>query len=93
MRANDHAVWDAEIFEGVSDFDVVDHAAADEGDFAANARGDVDNLLDAMDRRSETRKDDAAGRGAAEFLYAGDDIALGAGEAGALDVGGVTEKC
>src|SRR5204862_2847078 len=56
LRANDHAVGDAEILEGVGDFDVVHHAAADEGDFAANARGDIDYLLDAMDRRSETRK-------------------------------------
>jgi len=30
-------VGNAEIIEGVAIFDVVDHAAADEGDFAANA--------------------------------------------------------
>ena len=92
LRANDHPVWNAEIFEGVSDFDIVDHAAADEGDFAANARGNVDDLLDAMDRRSETRKDHAAGSGAAKLFDARDDIALGTSEAGSFDVGGVGEK-
>jgi hypothetical protein len=49
LRANDHAVGYAEIFEGVGNFDVVDHAAADEGDFAADAGGDVDDLLDTVD--------------------------------------------
>src|SRR5229473_164970 len=84
LRANDHAVGDTEIFEGVGDFDVVDHAAADEGDFAANARGDVDHLLDAMDRGGEARKDDAARGGATKLFDTRDYIALGAGEAGAF---------
>src|ERR1700752_4429312 len=92
LRTNDHAVGDAQIFEGVGDLDVVDHAAADEGDFAADARGDVDHLLYAVDRRSEAGKDDAARGGAAKLFDARDDGALGAGKAGALDVGGVGEK-
>src|SRR5579864_4910483 len=37
LGADDHAVRNAKIFERVGDFDVVDHAAADEGDFAAHA--------------------------------------------------------
>ena len=74
------------------DFDVVDHAAADEGDFAIDARGDVDDLLDAVDAAGEAGEDDAARGGAAEIFEARDDGALGRSEAGALDVGGVAEE-
>src|SRR6266478_8263992 len=92
LRANDHAVGDAEVFEGVGDFDVVDHAAADESDFAADAGSDVDDLLNTVDGGREARQNDAARGGAAKFFDARDDVAFGAGEAGALDVGGVGEK-
>src|SRR5260370_26783441 len=92
LRANDHAVRDAEILEGVGDLDVVDHAAADEGDFAADTGSDVDDLLDAVDRRGKAGKDDAARGGATKLFDARDDVAFGAGEAGALDVGGVAEE-
>src|SRR5208282_5371828 len=77
---------------GVSDFDVVDHTAADESDFAADPSSDVDDLLDAVDGGGETGKDNAPGRRAAEFFDARDDGALGGSEAGALDVGGIAEK-
>jgi hypothetical protein len=76
----------------VGDFNIVDHTAAYEGDFAADARGDIDHLLDPMDGRRKTRKDDAAWGGTAKFFDARDDVAFGAGEAGALDVGGVAEE-
>src|SRR5262249_34690226 len=46
LRADDHAVGNAEAIERMRDLHVVDHAAADEGDFAAHAAGDVDDLLD-----------------------------------------------
>ncbi len=92
LRADDHAVGNAQVIHGVRDFDVVDHAAADESDFAADASSDVDHLLNAMDGGSETGKDDAARRGTAEFFDARDDGALGRSEAGALDVGGIAEK-
>src|ERR1700676_27183 len=92
LWANDHAVGDAQVIHGVRDFDVVDHAAAYEGDFAADAAGDVDNLLDAVDRGRETRKDDAARCGAAKLFDTRNDGALGGSEAGALDVGGIAEK-
>ena len=65
LRANDHAIRNAKIAEVVGDFDVVDHAAADEGDFAANAIGDVDDLLNAVDGGGEAREDHAARRGTA----------------------------
>src|ERR1700680_4251007 len=68
LWANDHAVGDAQVIHGVRDFDVVDHAAAYEGDFAADAAGDVDDLLDAVDRGRETRNDDAARCGAAKLF-------------------------
>ena len=92
LRANDHAVGDAQIIHGVRDFDVVDHAAADEGNFAADASGDVDHLLDAVNGRGEAGKDDPARRGAAKLFDAGDDGAFGGSEAGALDVCGIAEK-
>src|SRR5438270_8182546 len=76
----------------MGDLYVIHHAAADESDFAADAGGDVNHLLDAMDGRSEARKDDAAGSGATELFDARDDIALGAGETGAFHVGGIGKK-
>ena len=92
LGADDHAVGDAQIVKRVRDFDVVDHAAADEGDFAADARGDVDDLLDAVDGGGEAGQDDTARGRAAEIFEARDYGAFGRGEAGALDVGGVAEE-
>ncbi len=45
-----------------------------------------------MDGRSEAGKDHAARGGAAKLFDARDDVALGAGEAGTLDIGGVGEE-
>src|SRR5580692_5701753 len=92
LRTDDHAVGDAQILHRVRDFDVVDHAAADKGYFATHTSGDVDDLLDAVNRGCETGKDHAARCGAAKLFDARDDGALGGSEAGALDVGGVAEK-
>ena len=74
------------------DFDVVDHAAADERDFAADARGDVDHLLNAVNGRGKARQYHAPRRGAAKFFDARNDSALGGREARALDVGRVAEQ-
>ena len=57
LRADDHAVGNAQVIHRVRDFDVVDHAAADEGDFAADAPGDVDDLLDAVNAMTRNRKE------------------------------------
>src|SRR5260221_681681 len=45
-----------------------------------------------MNRRGKAGKDDAARGRAAKLFDARDDVALGASETGALDVGGVGEK-
>ena len=74
------------------DFDVVHHAAADEGDFAVHAPGDVDDLLNALNRRGEAGENHAARRRAAEFFDARHDGALRRRVARALDVGAVAEK-
>jgi len=92
LRADDHAVGNLEIAERVGDFDVIDHAAADKGDFAVNAPSDVNDLLDAVHRGSEAGENDAARSGAAEVLDARNDGALGLCEAGALDVRGIAEE-
>src|SRR5580693_8125734 len=70
LRANDHAVGDAQVLERVRDFDVVDHAATDESYLAADARGDVDDLLNAVDGGCEARQHYATGGGAAEIFEA-----------------------
>src|ERR1700720_3708371 len=50
LRADDAAVWNAQLVEAVRDFDVIDHAAADEADFAADDACEIDHLLNAMNR-------------------------------------------
>src|SRR5277367_3040566 len=92
LRADHHAIRNAQIIHGMRDLDVIDHAAADEGDFAAYASSDVDDLLDAVDRRCKTGKDDAARCGAAELFDPRDDGAFGWREARALNVGRVAEE-
>ena len=57
-----------------------------EGNFAADTRGDVDHLLNAMDGGSKTRKDDALGSGTRQFFDARNHRTLGRRNAGALDV-------
>src|ERR1700722_11365502 len=92
FRAGDHSGGDAQVLERVRDLDVVDHAAADEGYFAAYAGGDVDDLLDAVDGGSETRQDNTPRGGAAKILKARDYGAFGRSEAGALHVCRVAEQ-
>src|SRR5580704_1137920 len=48
LRAHDHPVGNAQVLHRMRDFDVVDHAAADKGHFAAHASGDINHLLDAV---------------------------------------------
>src|SRR5580704_16127254 len=60
LRADDHPVRNTQVIHGMCDFNIVDHAAAHERDFAPNAPGDVDHLLNAVNRGGETGKDDAA---------------------------------
>ncbi len=92
LRADDHAVGNAQVAHRVRDFDVVHHAAADEGDFAVDARGDVDDLLNAVDAAGEAGENDAARGGTAEIFEARDDGTFGGSEAGALDVGGIGKR-
>src|SRR5581483_1523568 len=91
LRADDHAVGNLEIAERGGDFDVIDHAAADKGDFAVNAPSDVNDLLGEVHRGSEAGENDAARSGTPEVLDARNDGALGLCEAGALDVRGNAE--
>src|ERR1700719_303603 len=50
LRTDDAAIGDAQLVETVRDFDVIDHAAADEADFAADDACEIDHLLNAMNR-------------------------------------------
>src|SRR5579859_432920 len=76
LRADDHAVGNVQYFQGVRDFDVVHHTAANEGDFTIDASGDVNDLLNAVNRRGEAGKNHAARRGARELFDAWNDSAL-----------------
>src|SRR6185437_14478082 len=51
LRTDDHAVRNAQVIHGVRDLHVINHAAAHESDFASNAAGDIDHLLNAVNRR------------------------------------------
>src|SRR5207245_11326392 len=92
LRPDHDAVGNAQKFEGVGNLDVVDHAAADEGDFAVDARGNVDDLLNAMNGGSEAGKNHAPRRRAAQFLNSRNDGALGWRESRPLHVGRVAEE-
>ena len=92
LRAHHQAVGNAQAVHAVRDLDVIDHAAADESDFAADGGGDVHDLLDARDRRCEAGDDHFARRRAREFLDARADGPLRRRVAGALDVGAVAEQ-
>src|SRR5271156_1832057 len=64
LRTNDAAIGNAQFAEFVRDFDVVDHAAADDADFAADHPRNVNDLLDAMDGARKAGDDHFLGRGA-----------------------------
>src|SRR5690348_6973989 len=64
LRADDGAVGDAQLAEGVSNFRVVHHAAADKADFAASRSRDVDHLLNAVYGAGKTGNNHALRRGA-----------------------------
>ncbi len=61
LRTHHHAVGNAQTIERVRDLHVVDHAAAHERNLAANARRDVDDLLDAVNREAKHDKITRAG--------------------------------
>src|SRR5229473_2082835 len=92
LRPDDHAVGDTQQLERVGNLDVVDHAAPDEGDFAVYARGNVDDLLNAVNGRSEAGQNHAPRRGAAKFFDARNDGALRGCKTGALHVRGIAEQ-
>ena len=62
LGAHDHPVGNAQAFEIMRDFDVVHHAAADKGHLAVDAHGDVDHLLNAVNRRGKAGQDHPARR-------------------------------
>src|SRR5579862_5355792 len=92
LRADHHAIGNAQVAEVVGDFDVVHHAAANEGHFTAHPEGDVNHLLNAVNGRRKAGKNNAARRRAREILDARNHGAFGWRVAGAFDVGGVGEK-
>ena len=92
LRPHDHSVGDMQKVQRVCNLDVVNHAAPDEGDFAINTHGDINHLLDAVNRRREAGQNHAARRRAAQLFDAWHDDALRRRETRALDVGGIAEK-
>ncbi len=92
LRTYDHAIGNPQAFQLVRDFDVVHHAAADETNLAADARRDVNHLLDAMDRGCEARNEHFARRRAEELFDARPDGAFRRRISGALDIRAVAEE-
>ena len=93
LRANDHSIRNLQNFQGVRDLHVVDHAAPDERHFAAHARPNVDDLLNAMNRRSEARQNHAPRCRAAQFFNSRNDSPLRWRKPGALHVRRIAEQC
>ena len=92
LRSHHHPVGDAQKLERVRNLHVVDHAATDERHFAVHARGNVDNLLNAMNGRCEARQNHPPRRRAAELFNSWNDGPLRRRKAGAFHVRGVTEQ-
>ena len=82
----------AQVAEPLRDLGVAHHAAADERDLAIELRREVHEDLHAVDARRERGHDQLAGRAREHFLECVDHLALGAGEAAAVDVGAVGEQ-
>ena len=81
-----HAIRNLQNFQGVRDLHVVDHAAPDERHFAAHARPNVDDLLNAMDGRREARQDHTPRCRAAQFFNSRNDSPLRGRKPGPLHV-------
>ena len=92
LRANHQAVRNAQAVHAVGQFHVIDHAAADEGNFPPRSGRDVNDLLDARNRRREAGHDHLARGRARQFLDARANAALGRRVAGPLDIGAVAEQ-
>ena len=90
--ANLHAGRDPQVAEPLRDLGVAHHAAADERDLAIELRREIHQDLHAVDARRERGDDQLAGRAGEDLLERVDDVALGSGEAAAVDVGAVGEQ-
>src|SRR6266850_4544895 len=91
LLAHHHSVRDAQQFERVRNLDVIDHAAADEGNFAIYARSNVNDLLDSVNGGSEARENYAPRRRAAQLFNARNDRTFRRREARTLHVRGIAE--
>src|SRR5690242_18867727 len=88
----DHAVGNANKAQRVRNLNVVNHAASNEGNLAVDPNGDVNYLLNAVNRGRKTRQDHAPRRRTAQFFDARHNSAIRRREAGPLNVGRITEK-
>ena len=92
LRAHHAAVGNAQLAQAVRDFDIVDHASADDADLAPHHARNVDHLLDAVNRAGKAR-DHHAFRGGAEKLFEPHHHrSLGRRKTGPLHVGAVAEE-
>src|SRR6266852_2531835 len=92
LLAHHHSVGNSQQFERVRNLDVIDHAAADEGNFAIYARGNVNHLLNSVNGGSEARENYAPRRRAAQLFNARNDRAFRRREARTLHVRGIDRK-
>src|SRR6266850_5599970 len=92
LLAHHHSVGDPQQLERVRDFHVINHATADERNFAVHARSNVNDLLNSVNGGSEARQDHAARRRAAQLLDTRNNRPLGWRETGALDVCRIAEE-
>ena len=67
------------------------HAAAEEGDFSTELRREINDLLEAVNRRAEAR-DDQAAFGAIECPRNAGNRALAFRVSGPIDVGGIRQE-
>src|SRR6267142_1514732 len=92
LLAHHHSVGNAQQFQRVRNLDVIDHAAADEGNFAIYARSNVNDLLNSVNGGSEARENYAPRRRAAQLFDARNDRAFRRREARTLHVRGIAEE-
>ncbi len=92
LRTQQNAVGDREQAEVVRDLGGVVHAAAEERDLAAVLLREIQNLLQAVDRRAEAGDHQAARRAHEQIFQARADGAFAFGVAGAVDVGRIRHQ-
>src|SRR5712692_226550 len=92
LRPHHYSVGNPQIFQRVRDLHVVDHAPANEGHLTPHALGDVDHLLNAVNRRRKARQNHAPRRRAAQLFDARHNRELRRRKSGALHVGRVAEQ-